>query len=129
MKKNKKPSFRIAHDVEVVRPSRENAFPIPVSDWNFLKDKIQKLAAPQAIFNSIGSGLLGVAASALVASLTLPENTSVKILIISWSVFAVSLICGVLCLVFDHHNTKDFSTVHKQHILDEMSRIENKFHK
>jgi hypothetical protein len=127
MKNRNKPSFRIAQSVDVVRPSKENAFLISVSDWNFLKEKISRLTTPPTLYNSIGAGLLGVSASALVASLTFQEGTSPATHIISWAVFSVSLICGILCLYFHHCNTKDFSVVHKQSILDELTRIEKKF--
>ncbi len=59
-------------NVEVLRPLAEPAYPVSVSDWNRLMERIQRADAASDFFPSLGWALLGAAVSAFLAAITLP---------------------------------------------------------
>jgi hypothetical protein len=125
---NEKSSLSISQDLQIMSPKKEDAYPIPDSDWNYLQAKVSKIASPDLIYHTIGSILFGVAGSAFIALLTLPEEIEIigKLFYILWAIFATAFICGGLCFFFSYHKRK-YITCSKEDVLDEMNRLVKKY--
>jgi len=127
MKSNKNSSFSVGHNLEIKNPQTEIGFPISFSDWEILKQKIERLSVPPKLFNILGSGLLGIFASSFVGYLLLPSGTDKTIITIAISTSTTTFISGWLCLYFDYKTSNNFSNIHKKDVLDEMVRIQKQY--
>ena len=97
-------NFQLSQDLVILPPKRDQAYPIPCEEWALIKSKISRHTSEPWFFHTIGSILLGAALSTLTSILTgtfqLP--TQQRALDIAWSVFAVTGITGLACLLFAH---------------------------
>lgn len=126
---NDKPSIRISHDLEVKEPKQEGAYPIPDSDWKYLRNKVLRIEVPPLFFLTIGSILLGVAGSGVVAicSLTndiikIEPNLNTKL----WAIVATSSISGILSLIFAYLRRRNISCS-KDDVVAEMDHLTEKY--
>ena len=118
-----------AQQLEVTVPSTGLCFPIPESEWQYLKNKINRIQQPKFLFQTIGSAALGVTGSAFVAAVTLPNTlviAGVPGTLICWGLTIVFLFGGVLSLFFAR-NQKQLILLTREDVLEEMRRIENRF--
>jgi hypothetical protein len=125
------PSFKMSQDYELVAPQKKRAYPILVEEWLHLKDKISAITDDANLYHTIGSILLGVAGSALVAALTLdlPNSelgTTAMPLIIAWFIFATAIICGALSLWFGWKQ-REIQSSSTQDVLQQMELIEKRY--
>jgi biotin carboxyl carrier protein len=126
---NRKFSFQGFHEYMVLRMQKENAYPIMVSDWDYLKKKVEQIQLLGALWYSIGSALLGIAGTAIVGALTLTEAASKigrPVEAVCWAIGMASLVCGSLTFCFAHRVGKQ-SGRSKADVLAEMERLESKF--
>jgi hypothetical protein len=65
-------NIAISLNIEILRPSMEPAYPIPVTEWNRLMDRVRRCEDTSQFFQSLGWGLLGSAMSAFLAAIALP---------------------------------------------------------
>ncbi|MBI1924438.1 hypothetical protein HYR99_09320 [Candidatus Poribacteria bacterium] len=111
----------VSQKYKMLIPVEEDAYMIPISDWNNLHEKIKRIDSTTGLlFHTIGSVLLGVAGSALVGALTSQNQ------IPCWAIFAVSLISGLLSLYFASQQRK-LDIYSKDDILKEIHRIERRY--
>jgi len=124
------PSLNVNRPLGVLEPEKENAYPIPLSDWSFIRNKIRKIEQPTVLYNMIGSVLLGVAGSALLAAVVLqkaPDTISVGVHVFCWMLFAFCLLSGIGVLYFDNRTRRKYNTGTKEDVLEEMDRLEKHF--
>lgn len=125
------PSFKMSQDFELVPPQKKRAYPILIEEWQHLKKKIKSIRDNANIYHTIGSSLIGVAGSALVAALTLDipvkEGTSTPMpIVISWFIFITALVCGSFALFFGREQRKvQSSTVND--VVAQMELIEKRY--
>lgn len=105
------PSFKMSQDFELVPPQKKRAYPILIEEWEHLKGRIRSIRDTANVYHTVGSALLGVAGSALVAALTLDiptkEDSSTPMpIMISWFIFASATVCGGLSLFFGRAQRK-----------------------
>lgn len=113
--------IQFAQKYNILTPVEENAYMIPISDWNRLQEKIKQIDSTAGLlFHTIGSVLLGVAGSALVGALTSQNQ------IPCWAIFAVSLISGLLSLYFASQQ-RQLDIYSKDDVLKEIHRIEQRY--
>jgi hypothetical protein len=124
-----RPPFRLSHDYEVVVPANEEAYPVPKSDWEYLKERINRIEAAGQIYHTIGSILLGVAGSALLGALTLSKEMAIigsTTILVCWGIFAVTLISGLLALFFAYQQRNLISCT-KNDVITDMKRLEQRY--
>jgi hypothetical protein len=103
MTAQKKP-FVLSQDYEVVPPTQGIAYPIPKSNWDHIKSRINKLNKLDVdIYQNIGSCLLGLGFSALFCAITYPAQqgfTPLSVYFLLWVFGGVCTVVGVICWVF-----------------------------
>lgn len=120
----------ISHSYVVIPPGEEDAHIVPASDWEHIKKKTSKISTRSSVFHTIGSVLLGTAASAGLALLTLPpvlaSETRGDTYTVLVAVFLTALTCGGLSLGLSHARKND-----AQHgtaeVVEEMERLEERW--
>jgi len=103
-------------------------FPMPNSDWAFLKKKVDEIDSGGHLFQYIGSASIGVAGSAALAALTLPDGNTKwggSTTFISWFVCVAAIIFAVLCFVCAAKLAKAV-VCSKKNVLEEMGQIEQR---
>jgi len=119
-------SFNVSRDYEVVRPGIERAYVVPISDWDNLRKKVDRVESGGSMFHTIGAVLLGIAGTAFFGALLLPETAvqfGVPTRVLCWALFTVTLISGLLCLYFASRQPKMVANC-KEDVLSEMDRVE-----
>jgi hypothetical protein len=125
------PSFKMSQDYELIAPQKKRAYPILVEEWLHLKDKISAITDDANLYHTIGSILLGVAGSALVAALTLDlpkseQGTMAMPLIIAWFICVTTVICGGLSLLFGGKQ-REIQSSSTQDVIQQMELIEKRY--
>jgi len=125
-----KPAFTLNHSFVVLSPEQEKAYPISISDWTFIKGKVQGIIPQSKLFNTLGSIAAGIAISSIFAVISLQKTITQldkTVLIFCWMLFALT---GILAGVFYFVDIKVFgdkASVSKSDIIAEMKRLEDKF--
>jgi hypothetical protein len=125
------PSFKMSQDYELIAPQKKRAYPILVEEWLHLKDKISAITDDANLYHTIGSILLGVAGSALVAASTLDlpkseQGTMAMPLIIAWFICVTTVICGGLSLLFGGKQ-REIQSSSTQDVIQQMELIEKRY--
>ena len=118
----------ISHDLEVRPPVTEQGFTVSDSDWSYLKKKISQISTGQIGYHTAGSVSLGIAGSAFVALLTLPQDVllyGIKSSFLCWGIVLVFGICGIMAFVFSQKQ-RSFTIRAKDDAIEEMDRIEKR---
>jgi hypothetical protein len=125
---NNKLPFIFSHDLEIMPPKKEKAYLITKSDWEFLRNKINKIHSGDLLYHTIGSIFLGIAGSALLIIFTLPKDID-KLgysPALIWVIFIAGLIIGLLSLYFAHQKRK-LVAVSKEDIIEELDRLKARY--
>jgi len=127
---NPEPSFiQLQQHLDVTVPVKEKGFAISNSDWHCLRQRIIKIELPNNLFHTIGTVALGVAGSAFVSMLALPQNLLLygAPAHLIYCIFTfLFIIIGVLSLIFNY-KLKQAPQCTKEEALSEMDRIERRF--
>ena len=118
----------ISQDLEVRPPVSEQGFTVTDSDWSYLRKKISQISTGEIGYHTAGSVCLGIAGSAFVAALTLPENTIIygtRSSLVCWGVVILFGICGVMAYIFSQGQRK-LTVRTKDGVMEEMERIEKR---
>jgi uncharacterized membrane protein YuzA (DUF378 family) len=118
----------ISQDFEVRPPVSEKGFTVTDSDWSYLHKKISQISTGEIGYHTAGSVALGVAGSALIGAITLPESTKLygmQSSLLCWFLFGLFGICGLMAFLFSREQRK-FTVRSKNDALEEMSRIEKR---
>jgi len=124
---DKRSNLTVTHKWELEYPKTEEAYLVPKSNWNHLRKRVERIKSPTTIFLTIGSVLLGVAGTAFIGALTLPDVEGYKSLV-CWAVFAVAFVCGGFSLFLHRHQRKQETNV-KTDIIECIDEIEEKYPK
>ncbi len=127
MKPGKRSHFKMEANLNVVRPTKESAYPIPLAEWQFLRKKVEQIMQPSRWYNSIGSFFVGVSGSSFAAAIALPSSAEPRVSTICWVTFLIAGLVGGLFLFFDTKTMKSLESSSKTAVLDEMTRLENRF--
>lgn len=122
-------NFNVSQDFEIIPHQKSKAYPIGVQEWDFIKNKVKSIKIEVSNFHAFGFLLLGAAASCLITLLATEfkaEDASSKYL--CWAIFAVSLICGALCIYFAKDKQKQ-ENAKPTEIVSQMDLIESRFQK
>ena len=125
------PEFKMSQNYEVMPPQKKSAYPILIEDWEHLKSRIRKISDNANFYHTIGSILLGVAGSALIAALTLniPEVVEGEMpleLLVAWFIFASAVASGLLSLHLGGSQRK-VQSANVEDVVELMEFIENKY--
>src|SRR5699024_10345617 len=108
MEKNQQNNFNISQEFEIVPHQKGKAYPIGISEWEFIKNKIKEINIDVNIFHAIGFLLFGVSASCLISIIATEfQKDSSKYL--TWAIFGTSLISGLLSVYFAQNKHKQES--------------------
>lgn len=117
--------FNISQEYEIVQHQKGKAYPIGINEWNYIKEKIRKVKVEVSDFYAIGFLLLGAAASCFITiQATTFSNDSSKYF--CWALFFISLICGLLSVLFAKYKHKQENEKPKD-IINHMDLIESRF--
>ncbi|GAH58160.1 unnamed protein product [marine sediment metagenome] len=120
-------NLTITHKYDLEYPEMEEAYLVPKSDWNRLRKRIERIKPPPTLFLTIGSVLLGVAATAFIGVLTLPDINGYKPLV-CWAVFAVASVCGGFSLFFYRRERTRYTSANTD-IIEYIDEINEKYPK
>lgn len=128
---NPEPSFKMSQDYELIPPKKKRAYPILVEEWEYLKARILAIRDDANLYHTLGSVLLGVSGSALVAAVTLdlPRSSGGQLampVIFAWFMFASSLICGGLSLFFGKAQ-RQVERASASEVVQQMGLIEKRY--
>lgn len=122
-------NFNISQDFEIIPHQKSKAYPIGVQEWEFIKTKVKSIKIEISNFHSFGFLLLGSAASCLITIVATNFDTKdVGDKYLCWGIFAISLICGLLCIYFakDKQRQENAKPIE---IVTQMDLIESRFQK
>lgn len=124
-------SLSISQEYEIAGICKERAYPIPVSEWIYLKNKINKICSPKLLYHTLGSIFLSISGSAILVITTLPKpDSKVPSDVIIWilAIFIVTLIVGLFALHFSSLQKKE-TLASKEDVLEEMERLAQRYDK
>lgn len=107
----------VKYNYKLNHPNQMEAYFVLKSDLNRLRKEIKNLDSPPSAFLTIGSLLLGVAATSLVGALTLQYVTDYRVLI-CWALFGCSFICGTFSLLLHCKFQKKYFNAAKNNVLN-----------
>ena len=123
------PKFTMSQDYELMLPKKKRAYPILIEEWEYIKDNINSIKDDANLYHTVGSVLLGIAGSALVAALTIniPTLESGQTpIVIAWSIFSSAFISGCLSLHFGKSQRK-VQSLNKNDVIGHMKIIEKRY--
>lgn len=120
-----KPELTMSQQFRITQPDEQDAIFVPRSDWERIKKKCGRIKAGGSVFGSIGFIFSGIAGTALVTALTLPQALESS-RVICWVAFAISIVVATLSLYFSHIQSKELITS-KDDVLEEMEYLEKKY--
>ena len=125
------PSFKMSQDYEIVPPRKKRCYPILVEEWEHLKARILAIDVDVNMYHTIGSVLLGVSGSALLAAISLdgltkPDGHFNWVTAISWLICVGALLCGLLSLHFARDQRKSQKAAAGS-VVEQMVLIEKRF--
>lgn len=122
---NNKNKFNISQEFEIIPHQKGKAYPIGVKEWDFIKMKISEISININNFHKIGFLLFGVSASCFITIIATEFKTdSSKYL--TWAIFGVSLIGGLLSVSFARDKHKQ-ENAKPSEIVNHMELIESRF--
>lgn len=117
-------SIQMSQGYDVLPPKTGKAYPILCEEWNYLKNNIRTITERPNVYHTIGSVLFGVCLSTVITIVT-GSFVSPK-LVIAWSVVAVTLIVGIVCLYFAREKRK-LTEKKASDVLSQMELIEKRY--
>jgi hypothetical protein len=120
--------IRMSQGYDVLPLKTGKAYPIPCDEWNFLKQKLERITDTPWKLHTFGSLLLGASASTLITVLTgaLPSAQNSNTVVVAWAVVAVTAICGAVCLHFADRERR-MHRVEASDVVTQMELIEKRY--
>lgn len=113
-------------ELELAPPVRQVAINIPIKKWNKIKERIVKINCVSSKFITAASIMWGVAASSFIAIFPFIFPLNMTLLIITISIFVVSLATGTVLTISAQHE-KSIQETTKENVLEFMTDIEDSF--
>lgn len=117
--------FNVSQEFEIIPHQKGKAYPIGVKEWDFIKKKINEINIEINNFHSIGFLLLGASFSCLITIIATDFNEDAYEYL-TWTIFGISLIGGILSIYFSNDKLKQESAKPKE-IVNQMELIESRF--
>jgi len=118
--------LKLSQGLEVLKPKRDQALPIPCNEWDELRKQIQLLDAEPWLYFNVGSNLLGASLATLISIILGAISTTERVLAIAWAVVATTGFVGLACW----HIAAKERNLHRSkaaHVLTLMDSIERRF--
>lgn len=125
MDNSTKNHFNVSQEYEIVQHQKGKAYPISVIEWNFIKNKICEIKIDINHFHTIGYLLLGASASCIITIFATEFKTKTSE-VITWGIFGVTLISGLLSIFFAKEKHKNESAKPNE-VINQMNLIESRF--
>jgi hypothetical protein len=116
-------------EYQIRRPIPVAAYPISEGEWARLRKRLDLLAQGPAFFGPFGWAMIGAAASAFFAAITLPRalpELPPYVSPFTWAAFVVSALVGIMALLFSHLRGEDKRGI-KELIIEDMDAISSRF--
>ncbi|MGF7028450.1 hypothetical protein [Sphingobacterium multivorum] len=122
---NNQNNFNVSQEFEIIPHQKGKAYPIGVKEWDFIKNKVKEIKIEVNNFIQIAYLLLGASVSCLITIFATEFKTdSSKYLV--YSIFGITLVCGLLSLYFAKEKHKQESAKPNE-IINQMELIESRF--
>ena len=118
----------ISQDLEVRPPVSEQGFTVTDSDWSYLRKKISQISGGEIGYHTAGSVAFGIAGSAFIGAITLPENTKlydIQSSLLCWGIVFLFSICGFMAFFFSRKQ-RQLTAQTIDDAIEEMNRIEKR---
>lgn len=118
----------MSQGLDVLQPKSGPAYPIPCGEWDNLKDHVRRLSNEPWGFHTFGSLLLGSSLSTLITIVLgmFDKPDQDKAEIIAWAVVVVTLVSGVLCMIFAYKE-RGVKRERGSDLVTQMELIERRF--
>ena len=128
MSSNQGGNVQLSQGYEVLSPKTGKAYPVLCEEWDFIREKVEKITDQPWLFQTIGSVLLGASLSTFVSILlgTFPDESKSRAIIVAWAVLAVTLISGIVCLFFALQQ-RAIRQTQKSDVITQMDIIEKRY--
>lgn len=122
------PNVKISQGYEVLTPKQDRSYPIPCTEWDFLRNQIEKTSATPWLLQNIGSVFLGASLATLTAILigAVPSASGTGFLSLAWVICAACLFVGLVCYVCAHRES-GIRRTHSIDVVKQMEMIELRF--
>ncbi|WP_412984685.1 hypothetical protein [Pontimicrobium sp. IMCC45349] len=118
-------NFSVSQEYELMSHQKGKAYPIAISEWKFIKDKLGEIDINVNIFNKIGFLFLGACVPCLITLLG-TEFQDIRYQYLVIALFGIFLVGGLLSLYFSQEKHKS-ETSKPIDILNQMKLIESRF--
>lgn len=118
-------NYKISQPLQILPPIKQKVYPIPIIEWNFIKNKIKCIQDNSNTAHTLGSIFIGSSITLLITALINDFNDP-NYEIICWSAFFCTLICGSLAFWFSRKSNQILSTS-KSEVLAQMTIIEERY--
>jgi hypothetical protein len=127
---NNNSSFNISQNYEILPPKKDKAYPIPKIEWEYLKERVNKIGDNFNIYHTSGAILLGFSGSAFISLFTndfhvAKDEVSSKF-VICLAIAMLTLIIGAMSFYFGRQQKKAQS-VSSGDIIKQMDVIEKRY--
>lgn len=121
-------TIQMSQGLEILPPRSGQAYPIPCDEWLALKGKIARISSEPWFFHTLGSVLIGAAASTFITILigTFSAPAQRDSLVVAWAVVATTAIAGSLCLWFAHQQ-RSADRERATDVVSQMALIEKRY--
>lgn len=113
-------------ELELAPPIRQIAINIPIKKWSKIKERIEKINCASSKFTTAASIMWGVAGSSLIAIFPFIFPLNKTLLIITVSIFIISIAMGIGFTISARHE-KSIQETTKENVLEFMTDIEDSF--
>lgn len=120
--------IQMSQGLEILPPRSGQAYPIPCDEWALLKRKISRMTSEPWMFHTLGSVLIGAAATTFISIIlgSFPPQAQHDALVIAWAVVATTTLAGVLCLYFAHQQ-RETARERAGDVVAQMDLIEQRY--
>lgn len=125
---SEKPVFDISHKLSIVQPTSDRAYPIARTEWDSIRDRLDKMSGEPILYQTAGSLTMGAALGIFANLLTgaySGEGEQVSFAIAATAAVALTLL-GCVFFVFAGEQRKHHRTRISE-IVAEMKRIEKRY--
>jgi len=118
-------TYRIASELEIIPQQTKRAYPILVTEWNHIKERIGSIKENINVFSSIGSAFIGAAAAGLISLFSGDYSSETKRIICIASII-VSLFLGTAAF-FIGKKQQELQKERAQDVKMYMEQIEGRY--
>lgn len=121
--------LKFSKEYSVCKPKDEAVYPIPLSDWNRIKNRIKRICPQRRVYQVLASvcfGVFGSSILALVPFYNMRASLQPWVLPTAWAFLVVSLILGIALLIIDGQQ-KSIIDESTDSVIEDMDALEEKY--